>query len=83
MPPKAPSGPFVKVRLDKRGCTGMFWRNSPSMHDTSNAADWPRNGAILDAVYPAEHPGWVQFSNGYWMPTVQDNIPVIHSVDSK
>mmetsp|Transcript_30101 Transcript_30101/g.89289 ORF Transcript_30101/g.89289 Transcript_30101/m.89289 type:complete len:100 (-) Transcript_30101:213-512(-) len=63
-----------------KGCTGMFWRTSPSMSASSTAADWPRNGAQLQGWVSKEHPGWVRVDHpsGFWLPIEQSGHTVVH-----
>jgi len=49
------------------------------MNATSNASDWPRNGTVLDGAYNAEKT-WAQFSNGFWLPRMQNGVQILHDV---
>jgi hypothetical protein len=82
-PGSGPGTNWVPIRVDasKKGCTGMFWRTAPSMGATSSDPAWPRNGATHKGVFDAQHPGWVRFENGYWLPVMQDGVRVCHAVE--
>lgn len=75
-------GDFVEYKVDasKEGCSGMFWRTEPNMSKTSSRGDWPRNGTVIKAREPAEHPGWVETDDGMWLPIVQKGITVVHKL---
>ena len=51
------------------------------MSATSNDSNWPRNGTVLSGRYVAEHPGWVQFENGYWLPTHQKGYQILFDAE--
>eukprot|EP00045_Choanoeca_perplexa_P014983 m.180605 g.180605 ORF g.180605 m.180605 type:complete len:92 (+) comp16858_c1_seq2:903-1178(+) len=70
-----------KMEASAQGCTGMFWRSKPSMSSTVSDSSWPRNGDLIKGRYSEEHPGWVQFENGYWLP-VKQSVVVLHEVSS-
>ena len=76
-----PSGPLMKIKVDAsgEGCSGMFWRTKQDMSATSNAPDWPRNGTVLDGAYNADKT-WAQFSNGFWLPAMQNGVKILHDV---
>jgi len=70
------------VDASGEGCSGMFWRTKPEMSSTSSDASWPRNGTKLRGKYVKEHPGWVQFDNGFWLPVAQSGVTVTHELDA-
>lgn len=74
---------FSDYKLDAsaNGCTGMFYRTEPEMNKTSNDPSWPRNGTVLKGYEPKDHPGWVKFENGFWMPLEQHNKTVCHKLN--
>ncbi|KNC53185.1 uncharacterized protein AMSG_09266 [Thecamonas trahens ATCC 50062] len=49
----------------------------PEMSATSSDADWPRNGALLKGKESDDHPGWVQFEDGRWLPTTQHGTQIL------
>ena len=61
----------------------MYWRTKPEMNATSNDPNWPRNGAVFKGRYPAEHPGWAVFENGFWLPVEQKGFKILHDVAPK
>ncbi len=60
--------------------SGMFWRTAPEMSKTSSDSNWPRNGHVARGRYPAEHPGWAVFENGFWLPTHQKGFQILWDV---
>lgn len=66
-----------KVDASAEGCTGMFWRTAPVMSATSSDSSWPRNGALHKGALSTEHAGWVQFENGFWLPTHQKGFQIL------
>ena len=72
----------LKWKMDASGggCSGMFWRTAPSMHATSSATDWPKNGTIFYGWKSKQNPGWIKVDhpNGYWMPIQQYGKTVAH-----
>lgn len=73
---------YVKYKVDasSEGCTGMFWRSKPDMGATKSDPNWPRNGTVIEAREPAEHPGWVVTANNDWLPIKQKGYTVVHKL---
>lgn len=69
-----------KVDASVNGCTGMFYRNSPKMDDTSSDPDWPRNGTIVKGMLCQNNKGWVHLDNGFWLPVEQHGNTVTHLI---
>ena len=70
-----------KVDASKNGCSGMFYRNAPSMNAISDEDDWPRNGTILEGMLCQNNKGWVHLKNGYWLPVQQNGNTVTHIIE--
>ena len=64
-----------KIDASAEGCSGMYWRKSCSLNDTSSDASWPRNGATHKGV--VIEPGWVRFENGFFLPTHQAGFQIL------
>jgi hypothetical protein len=48
------------------------------MSATSSDSSWPRNGTVVEGRESKVHDGWVQFRNGFWLPTHQAGFQILH-----
>ena len=72
----------IKVDASAEGCTGMYYRKSENMSDTSNDPNWPRNGTILEGVWTTAQDGtrWARFTNGFYLPEKQKGFTILFEV---
>lgn len=62
-------------------CTPTLQSFNLQMNSTSNDPNWPRNGTI--AKGKQAQPGWVQFENGFWLPTHQKGFQILFEVECR